>query len=1397
MAASFLVAGLMLTPAPLNAFAESELTTVEAGQPSTDEQAPEAGETTEATAQEDEQTQASAEQAQEADEQNAANPIAKSPDQNQRQTAPVSPAAVDGEHAVAANSLPIVYVSQGGNDETGDGTAEHPLKSLEWAVTAAAKDATINVMTDLDARNTARYYDKRLTIKSVNGTHTIKRSKDFGHISDTARSWYNGGLIEVGSVTGANDASLTLENITLDDQGIHFTADEAGEKVYFIQAQNAGGNTHFGSEDINHMYIAQDSIIATYGGTADITLGNGATLKNFGGMSAVRMAGGKLTMMDGSKIVDDASVVTDRIKGTEIKGEQKGLYGPAGALWIQGGTVDMQKGSEISGIVGRAIYEDGGNVTVNGSISNIKGDLDMWQEETGVAVHTRGGAKLLLGATGSIDGIVGDRKSDGGRSAVNSTTVKEGYSFEMKQGASIKNVKNISALDLGGKNLVDGLITGCEFDNIIRVQTVAELTIDSNAVIENNKARTYPQYAIVYTTNGSKVVMNGTVRDNDAKYAFYVINQSGGGAKLEMSEGALVQGRGTDTGVYINASNSEFTMNGGTITGFSKGVDCRGKNNSSASFTMNDGRITGNSSCALDFNGISGSKSVVNINGGTIENNGNAYQINVVDGKARDAFERIKINPSVLKGNTTINLSSKTTYPDNLSFGQLTLDDRYDEIWLGIPRDEAKDKIKTLVQSVHPDWTSFSKNGLWFKPSTTTFHFTMPRPDMGNSGICVAYIPLNEDGTPVEGKDVTIQGVNNDSIVDVTLDKLTAGQSYALMFVNNNEYTLKPDTTTIYTGGKQGEDNTNPGFPVLSIANSVDSKSGENTLEINGKETAYKSFDALMADLLDMLEVTYVDADGNNAIKDDTKPGAYTAKLAWKESGDHKVKINGNDVVGIADGSLIVRHVSDIKAAQDATNTNSMLSEEPTSTSPVTVPTVIEKALKSIFGTYYPDYYLNGDESRKIDKDNADISLMWDAPLLGDKPGYRQQLLEDKVAGQLGEAGEGRSYRCDFKYLDLVDANNGNAWVSAEYGSTVYLPYPDGLTMDSDIQLVHFKGLNREYGINGQPLEDDAINASTTETMKITKTEQGIKFEAPKGDFGLYALAWKTAAHTIEASVDGEGGTIAPDGTVTVGEGADKTFDITPAEGYIIADVKVDGTSVGPVSTYIFEHVKEDHAIVASFRKAQHTITATAGEGGTIDPAGNVAVKDGGDQKFTIKPNKGYKIADVKVDGQSVGKVTEYTFSNVTADHAIEVTFEAEPVIPAHKHTWGDWQYDGKSHWHVCTVCGETADKAAHTWSDWTVVTQATETTDGLREHVCEVCGCKVQEVIPATGKKPNDKGENKDENKSDSKKDTDNKSKDELPATGDASSLVAAVAAAGAAATVAGAAALRKRDER
>ena len=87
-----------------------------------------------------------------------------------------------------------------------------------------------------------------------------------------------------------------------------------------------------------------------------------------------------------------------------------------------------------------------------------------------------------------------------------------------------------------------------------------------------------------------------------------------------------------------------------------------------------------------------------------------------------------------------------------------------------------------------------------------------------------------------------------------------------------------------------------------------------------------------------------------------------------------------------------------------------------------------------------------------------------------------------------------------------------------------------------------------------------------------------------------------------------------------------------------------------------------EHAIITSGGSggssiSTYVVKATAGAGGSISPAGNVSVQKYADQTFTITPNTGYEIANVLIDGVSVGKTAPYTFKNISENHTIEATF--------------------------------------------------------------------------------------------------------------------------------------------
>jgi hypothetical protein len=141
----------------------------------------------------------------------------------------------------------------------------------------------------------------------------------------------------------------------------------------------------------------------------------------------------------------------------------------------------------------------------------------------------------------------------------------------------------------------------------------------------------------------------------------------------------------------------------------------------------------------------------------------------------------------------------------------------------------------------------------------------------------------------------------------------------------------------------------------------------------------------------------------------------------------------------------------------------------------------------------------------------------------------------------------------------------------------------------------------------------------------------------------------------------GAGGSISPSGAVNVLQGLDQSFTITPANCRHVANVLVDGSSVGAVTSYTFTNVQANHTIAASFAvDGPFSIAASAGAGGTVTPNGSTPVACGDTLLVAIAPaDKCHLIADVVVDGSSVGAVASYSFPNVHANHTLAASFTA------------------------------------------------------------------------------------------------------------------------------------------
>lgn len=146
------------------------------------------------------------------------------------------------------------------------------------------------------------------------------------------------------------------------------------------------------------------------------------------------------------------------------------------------------------------------------------------------------------------------------------------------------------------------------------------------------------------------------------------------------------------------------------------------------------------------------------------------------------------------------------------------------------------------------------------------------------------------------------------------------------------------------------------------------------------------------------------------------------------------------------------------------------------------------------------------------------------------------------------------------------------------------------------------------------------------------------------------------SAYTITAAA-GAGGSISLSGSVRIMEGEDTSFTFTPNTGYQIDSVVVNGASVGSPASYTFSSVDSNGTITVYFRLIEYTITASAGDNGSISPSGQVSIAYGTDTTFTMNPAVGFEVEDVLVNGESVGAVSTYLFSGVKGDSTISVTY--------------------------------------------------------------------------------------------------------------------------------------------
>ena len=147
-------------------------------------------------------------------------------------------------------------------------------------------------------------------------------------------------------------------------------------------------------------------------------------------------------------------------------------------------------------------------------------------------------------------------------------------------------------------------------------------------------------------------------------------------------------------------------------------------------------------------------------------------------------------------------------------------------------------------------------------------------------------------------------------------------------------------------------------------------------------------------------------------------------------------------------------------------------------------------------------FYINESKLEVVDADK--VSLLVDSIV----PDENNTLLNKAVTG-FDEITSNHKYQLN--YLDLVDTSNGNAWVTADEPITVYWPYPEGTSMETNFQIVHYDGLDRDDNgaLTGNDFTMTRYSADSQNTNVLENTPQGIKITV--NSFSPFALFWEEA----------------------------------------------------------------------------------------------------------------------------------------------------------------------------------------------------------------------------------------------------------------------------------------------
>lgn len=829
---------------------------------------------------------------------------------------------------------------------------------------------------------------------------------------------------------------------------------------------------------------------------------------------------------------------------------------PSGASLILSGSINAQGQSSFDGACFVTV-EEGGSLTINAAIS-----VDAPDSSSGTASFIDCADTLVMNAEGVVSGWKTNNKS-GSAAAV--LVHGDAATFTMNGGSISSNAVTT------GTNSVKGgavqLLEGASF-------TMNAGSISNNNVYAGSNPSTVVQGGGIYADNATLTMADGTISNNMAVDGGGVYLT--GSSSLTMTGGSITNNvlarqhsTGHGGGIYVgsgcslNALSANISGNHGTYFGdleatqfqggaiYAKGsttvvdldnVTVQGNRTAINSDVSGGGMwMQGNSDVTFSYCKVS--ENSASIAGGGIGNGSGTLSLSHTDIVANNAGEAGGIyhaagtatfdggetssNTAIcaggvenndefvlVNGDITKNAATATEgeYAGNaLAGGVANLDGSFDMQGGHIFDNVARDGANGFYNNQGITFTLANPSGFGLEDKNAWF----------------------EDKPGARYADVGSNAVEYSVVQnDTTEQYLTLGYKQPAGIL-----TLQPQDMVAYTGGNSMDGDNFPAVRYRVVADdSLREALGQNnvslTLNVDGQEVSLDAQTATVGDetiVIPELKTTFTLDE--NAVEDDEIAGEYfigvegviTAQLNDGRSVAVKVETDDGNPA-----TLTVRTVSN---AEDASGNEG--STDIVAANPLQIGSIvgrIDDSLATASVDAQAQFYTNGDTTLGVlgsDPQNptngSQISLLFD-----DLLAVNNGTVEDTKAALAQHAGIDAT-KAEFKYLDLINEHDGNAWVSTDSDITISWPIPEGVNSDeATFSVYHFQGLHREYGGASSPDAADQIEASTVEQIPCEVQGDHVVFtlkgDAENGSFSPFALSWSEDSNPLGPDTEGDDG---------------------------------------------------------------------------------------------------------------------------------------------------------------------------------------------------------------------------------------------------------------------------------